>query len=277
MHLELVDSLNTFDALLAMRRFMSRRGLPTVVYSDNAKTFKSLKGKMLSLLGHTCPKWKFIAPRSPWWGGFWERMVKSVKSATRKTVGSSFLTRSELETTLHEVELCINSRPLTFVSDEVDSAKPLTPAHFLMERPFGVADGNFGESDVPIVSAYSFKDKHDVKKGLLEHFWHLWQFEYIKELPKSQGSSTDHTLGVGSVVLMREQGLPKLQWPLAIVTKVFTGKDGIIRSVQLKTSKGLLCRSIQLLHDLEIACSSDYSSVSSDLEPVADDESIQIR
>ena len=74
---------------------------------------------------------------------------------------------------------------------------------------------------------------------------------------------------------MREQGLPKLQWPLAIVTKVFPGKDGIIRSVQLKTSKGLLCRSIQLLHDLEIACSSDYSSVSSDLEPVADDESIK--
>ena len=96
-HLELVDSLNAFDALLAMRRFMSRRGLPAIIYSDNAKTFKSLKGKMLSLFGHTCPKWKFIAPRSPWWGGFWERMVKSVKSATRKTVGSSFLTRSELE------------------------------------------------------------------------------------------------------------------------------------------------------------------------------------
>ena len=35
----------TFDSLLAMRRFISRRGLPTEIYSDNSKTFKALKEK----------------------------------------------------------------------------------------------------------------------------------------------------------------------------------------------------------------------------------------
>ena len=34
-----------------------------------------------------------------------------------------------------EIEASVNSRPLTFVGDEVDSTAPLTPAHFLVGRP----------------------------------------------------------------------------------------------------------------------------------------------
>ena len=44
------------------------------------------------------------------------------------------LTRGELETSIHEVEACINSRPLTFVSDDVKGLNPLTPSHFLLGR-----------------------------------------------------------------------------------------------------------------------------------------------
>ena len=43
----------------------------------------------------------------------------------------------ELETTLHEVEACVNSRPLTFVGDELDYRAPLTPSLFLLGRSFG--------------------------------------------------------------------------------------------------------------------------------------------
>ncbi|KAJ8032043.1 hypothetical protein HOLleu_25453 [Holothuria leucospilota] len=38
-HLELTDSLALFDCILAIRRFASRRGLPRVFHSYNAKTF----------------------------------------------------------------------------------------------------------------------------------------------------------------------------------------------------------------------------------------------
>ncbi|GFS52840.1 integrase catalytic domain-containing protein [Trichonephila inaurata madagascariensis] len=40
LHLELVTNLTTEAFLLAFRRFISRRGLCTVIYSDNAKTIK---------------------------------------------------------------------------------------------------------------------------------------------------------------------------------------------------------------------------------------------
>ena len=45
----------------------------------------------------------------PGGGGEWERLVLLVKTALKKMLGVCYLTRMELETTLHEVEACINS------------------------------------------------------------------------------------------------------------------------------------------------------------------------
>ncbi|KAG1692279.1 Glutamate receptor ionotropic, kainate 1 [Nymphon striatum] len=49
-------------------------------------------------------------------------------------ISNRALSRSELEVSLHEVEACLNSRPLTFVSDEVDAHVPLIPFHFLIGK-----------------------------------------------------------------------------------------------------------------------------------------------
>ena len=130
-HLELVDSLTTDDFVLAFRRFSALKRVPDVVYSDNAKNFVGGERCLVSYLGALAPLWKFICPRSPWWGGWWERLVRSVKSAVRKTVGKASLTKSELETCLCEVAASINSRPLTFVGTDVENKVPLTPNHFL--------------------------------------------------------------------------------------------------------------------------------------------------
>ena len=48
LHLELVDSLSLDDFLLAFRRFVARRALPNILYSDNAKTFKAAKSLLQS-------------------------------------------------------------------------------------------------------------------------------------------------------------------------------------------------------------------------------------
>jgi hypothetical protein len=139
LHLELCESMNLSDFLLGFSRFASRRGLPTAIYSDNAKTFIAAKYEMRKMYNDQAPQWKFIVPRSPWWGGYWERLVGSVKTALKKSLGNKSLTRVELETSLCEVEACINSRPLTFVGDSVDALTPLTPSHFLIGRNSGFA------------------------------------------------------------------------------------------------------------------------------------------
>ena len=160
------------------------------MYSDNAKSFVAAQGKMISEYGHLSPKWKFIAPRSPWWGGWWERLVKSVKSSLRKSLGSKVV-------------------------------------------------------------------RHKVRSQLLDHFWDIWSSDYIRNLPACKGDTARGHLCVGSVVFVREGSYVRMQWPIGVITKVYPGRDGIIRAVEVKTAKGTYVRSIQLLHDLEITASSE--------------------
>jgi len=135
-HLELVRNMNTESFILALKRFIGRRGAPRVIYSDNAKTFKradkylqelySKKNlELQSFYEDQNIKWKFIVERAPWWGGFWERMVRSVKTVLKKSLGKALLTFIEMETMLIEVESVINSRLLTYVSSD-DLEPPLT-------------------------------------------------------------------------------------------------------------------------------------------------------
>ena len=48
-------------------------------------------------------EWRFNLERAPWWGGFFERMVESVKRCLHKVIGNARLTFDELLTVLVEV------------------------------------------------------------------------------------------------------------------------------------------------------------------------------
>ena len=66
-------------------------------------------------------------------GGFFERMVKEVKTCLRKVLGKSQLSFDELPTILAEIEAVLNSRPLTHsYSDDIE--EPITPAHLIIGR-----------------------------------------------------------------------------------------------------------------------------------------------
>ena len=79
--------------------------------------------------------WNFIIERALWWGGYWERLVQSIKRPLKKVLGRSTLNFDELNTILVEIESVINSRPITYVYDDEDSnSYPLTPADLIYGR-----------------------------------------------------------------------------------------------------------------------------------------------
>ena len=255
-HLELVSSLNVEEFILSFKRFVARRGLPTVVWSDNARTFVSAKDRLVNLYGVLAPEWKFIVPRSPWWGGCWERMVRSVKSCLKKTLGTRVLTKDELATLLCEVESTINSRPLTFVGD-TSCPQPLSPSHFLLNR----RHLSPVQADTPPTDRTELIERDNLRVQLLEKFWQVWSKEYLRNLPVTVHKFHHKgNISIGSVVLVNEDNVPRMSWPLGVVERLFTSKDGIVRSVLLKTGKGLKTRAIHRLHSLEIVndvCNSD--------------------
>ncbi|GFQ69373.1 integrase catalytic domain-containing protein [Trichonephila clavata] len=136
--------MSTEQFLLAFRRFISRRGLCSTIYSDNAKTFKRaelelkhfwrcmLHPSVQDLFSTHGITWKYIVEKGAWWGGFWERHFRTIKTCLRKIIGRSSLSLNELETVFIEIEAMINSRPITYIYDDPSEPSPLTPAHFLI-------------------------------------------------------------------------------------------------------------------------------------------------
>ncbi|XP_054708163.1 uncharacterized protein LOC129217942 [Uloborus diversus] len=141
-HLELVSSLSTETFLLALRRFISRRGRPRTIYSDNGTNFRGAFNEFSNLDWEKIQResntlrifWKFIPPTAAWWGGWWERFVRLVKELLRCTLENSVLSYEELETVLCECEAVINSRPLTYAGENSQDLIPLTPSMFLTEN-----------------------------------------------------------------------------------------------------------------------------------------------
>ena len=64
-------------------------------------------------------------------GGFYERLVGLTKRALKKTIGKKCLTERQLTTILTETEAVLNSRPLVYVDNDLDSSSALTPLDFL--------------------------------------------------------------------------------------------------------------------------------------------------
>ncbi|KRY51568.1 hypothetical protein T03_8525 [Trichinella britovi] len=93
-----------------------------------------LHGKSTAKIQEELVMWQIDSDRAPWCGGYWERLVKSMKNALRKVLGKALLRSWELHTVLCELEAQINDRPLTLLSEDPHDCVPLTPAHFLIRR-----------------------------------------------------------------------------------------------------------------------------------------------
>ena len=144
-HLEFVSNLSSIGFLNALRRFISRRGRPSQLLSDNATTFKGAEKAIheawkqaithedtVSYCANEEIKWKFISELSPWKGGLYERLIGLVKVMLKQAIGRCQLKLEAFITLLCETESIINSRPLSKISEDPnDPFQILRPIDFL--------------------------------------------------------------------------------------------------------------------------------------------------
>ena len=117
-HLEVVPNMTSQAFLRSFRRFTARRSTPLLVISDNAKTFKAASKELKALMNdprvkkyfwQQRTKWSFNLEKAPRWGGFFERLVGSLKRCLKKTIGKAKLSYDELVTAVTEAESILNS------------------------------------------------------------------------------------------------------------------------------------------------------------------------
>jgi len=278
-HLEIVDDLTAEQFLLALRRFIARRGKPVKITSDNAGQFKLAKStlelawenvvkspEVESDVSEIGIKWSFIIELSPWMGGFYERLVGSSKIALKKSIGKRCLTSLQLQTFLTETEAVLNSRPLVFMGDNLEDGYPITPTHFLspntkagtpkLENEEEIKDPNF-EPHAPTSKEVLL---NSWKRGqrLLESFWKTWKEDYLLSLrersrrtlkgPRIESSESPI---IGTVVQVKED-LPRGSWKIGKIVELIKSNDGLVRAARvLLPTKTVINRSLKLLYPLE--------------------------
>ncbi len=253
-HLELCSSLTTEVFIAALRRFVARRGRPSTIYSDNGLNFvgcsNALKKvdwkKITDFATVTQIRWKFNPPTAAWWGGFWERMIGVVKQLLRSVLGSARVTNEELSTLLCDVESVVNSRPLTYVSEQSDELTPLTPNHFIRNGGSGqLPDFDAVEREQLVVR---YRNIQQCREELKNRF----QKEYLALLVSHGKSRKSRMVKVGDIVLVGSDMRKRIDWPMGLVVEVIPGKDAQVRVVRVKTAGGILLRPVQRLYQLEI-------------------------
>ena len=254
-HLELVMDMTTSTFHRCFRRFVGRRGLPKQMISDNGKTFKAAAKTIQDV------KWIFNVPKAPWWGGIFERLVRSVKRCLKKILGLARLTYDELLTALVEVEMVLNSRPLTVVSAD-DLEEPLTPSHLMVGHRL---------RDVPDLQCIDPDEEFELDSDVatkraryldrtISQFWHRWRKEYLVGLREMhcQIKKKSHAprIAIGDVVIIHDDQ-PRALWKLGVVEELLVGADDETRAAVLRVagqgrSSKHLRRPVQRLYPIEM-------------------------
>ncbi|XP_062713401.1 uncharacterized protein LOC134290309 [Aedes albopictus] len=188
-HLEVVHSMSKESCVMAVRRFVSRRGAPVEIFSDNGTNFlgasNQLKREAEELVHHlastftnTTTRWSFNPPGAPHMGGAWERMVGSVKVSIEGILENQRRPDDEiLETVVIEAEAMINSRPLTYILLESAEQESLTPNHFLLGSSSGVKQ----KPVLPTEYHATLRNGWKLAQYLSDGIWRRWIREYLPD------------------------------------------------------------------------------------------------
>ena len=261
-HIETTTSMDTDSFILALRRFVSRRGPVRSIRSDNGGNFVGVEEEMKKallemdhgrikafLLKHSCDwiEWQKNPPESSHMGGVWERQIRTVRNVLRSLLKDipGRLDDESLRTLLVEVEAIVNSRPLAVDNLNDETVDPLTPNHLLTMKSKVVLPppGVFQREDV-----YCRKRWRAVQH-LANEFWQRFSKEYVRVSNVRQKWNTIHrNVAVGDIVLVLDKDLPRNRWSKGRVVEVFPGEDGLVRHVDVKTGpKTVLQRPITKL------------------------------
>ena len=182
-HVEIAHSLDTDSMINALRRFISVRGRPEEIRSDQGTNFTSASKEMKAIMSgideHKVNKfclqrdikWLFNPPAASHMGGAWERMIRSIRRILKAILKEKLVNDEVLSTIMAEAVNIINSRPLTRNSDSHLDDQPLTPNHLLHLRPSsGLSQGIFSKDD--LLCRRTWRQA----QYLADIFWRRWRY-----------------------------------------------------------------------------------------------------
>lgn len=253
-HLEVVSSLSVEGFVAAFTRFVSRRGLPSLIRSDRGTNFVGTNNYLKDVTQFLITqepvlqeelraqniRWEFNPPASPHMGGLFEAAVKSAKNLLKREIGETILTFEELSTIFSKIESVLNSRPLVPLTEDPNDLDILTPGHFLIGQPLlALPEPNWKDIKLSRLSRFQVIQK------MYQSIWSRWHREYLSLLQvRNKWYCKSENLRLNDLVLIIDENSVPLHWKRGRVIELYKGKDSIVRSVKLKTQFGELVRPV---------------------------------
>ena len=253
---------------MRLRRLAASKGMPTLLLSDNHKTFIAGETFLLEMqqdpavqeyLSTNSIRWKHQTPRSPWMGGHFERLVRTVKASLATAISRKLLTLEDFSTIVKESENIVNSRPFTYQSDTSRDI-PLTPSQLAWGRDLTIMPPLLQPGD-PLDEDYDAKAsraQYVVLSNALEQFRKRWHNEYLLALREKHynlcAGNPSHHLRVGQLVMVKHDNIHRIEWPLGVITSIYPDERGVVRTAEVEECGHRSLRSVTYLVPLELDC-----------------------
>lgn len=144
-----------------------------------------------------------------------------------------------------KINEAINSRSLTYESNNLEELATITPAMFLTDRiTHDLPDCDTIDKS-PLCRKMKYQQK--LRKDLRLRFCS----EYLEQLKLFYAKKSARDIKLGEIVLVESENEKRLNCLLARVVEILPGKDNHIRLVRLKTARGTLLTPIQRLYHLK--------------------------
>ena len=153
-----------------------------------------------------------------------------------------------MSTILTQIEACLNSRPLCQTPSDPKDPQALTPGHFLIGGPL-MALPDIYYSCVPMnrLSRWQFVQR------CTQHLWKQWSRDYLHQLQQCHmWPMESNNIQCGTVVLVKDDHAPPLQWKLGVIEDVHYGDDELVRVADVRTQLGVFRRAVHILCPLPV-------------------------
>ena len=74
---------------------------------------------------------------------------------------------------------------------------------------------------------------------IVNTFWKRFKSEFLSTLqPRRKWQSQTENLKEGDVILQRDKGCARNDWPVGLVIRVFPSSDGLVRKLEVRDIRG---------------------------------------
>ncbi|KAJ8914514.1 hypothetical protein NQ315_002787 [Exocentrus adspersus] len=128
--------------------------------------------------------------------------------------------------------------------DDPSDLTVITPVMFLREQH------PMGTPDCDNIDRFSISKRIRNTQRLRDNLRQRFRIEYLGQLGSARGKNSNE-IKINELVLIGNDFSKRIDWPLGRVVELIPGRDGGLRFVRVKTTKGVLLRPVQRLFPLE--------------------------